>query len=137
MGLGAWWSTLSHAYRFAIAVLLFDLLLLFGAVFSVLPLQATWEAVTGSIPNIYDGIAVQLVALIRDAAPGAVVIGGVALDFLTTFLSLISVHGVVAFGLGFLFDYGGSSRLWTFLGYGCVILVLFVIHFSLLLASAF
>ena len=135
MDLRAWWTGLSRAYQNAFALFVADSVFLLGMLLHIRPLQAAWEAVTGYLPNIYDGIVMQLVAVIRDFSPGSVVASSVTIDISTMFFSLLSMHVIVGFGLGFLFDHTERTRLWTFVNYFTMILVLFVIHFFLIIAA--
>jgi hypothetical protein len=135
MDLRSWWNGLSRSYQNTFFLLAFDCAVFLGAFAGFLPFKAAWESFTGFLPNIYEGIAVQLISLVRDASPGSVVIGGVAMDAATTLLSLLSLHVIVGFGIGFLFDHAARSRLWTFLNYFTLILILFTVHFFLIVTS--
>lgn len=135
MTLRAWWNGLSRAYQNAFALLVFDTVVLIGFLLGVPVLQAAWEAVTGYLPNIYDDIAMQLIALLRDMNPGSMIASSVILVTATMFLSLLSMHVVVGFGLGFLFDHTERTQIWSFVNYFTLILVLFVIHFFLIITT--
>lgn len=130
-----WWSGLSRAYQNAFALLIFDTILLIGALTRFRPLHLAWEAITESVPNIFEPILLSLIALVRDIAPGATVAGSVTIIFGTMYASLLCVHVVVGFGLGFLFDNVPRSLVWTFVNFFTLILVLFSVHLFLLFSA--
>jgi hypothetical protein len=131
-----WWRDLSRAYQNAIVLLVFDLVLFTGFLLDIRSLKAAWEATTGFLPNIYAAIVIPAIGLAREVFPGAFpVVNGVAIDVVTTFFSLLSMHLVVGFGLGFLFDQVRRDSVRGFLSFLTLILVLFTVHFFLIVAA--
>jgi len=135
MKLRVWWNRLSRAYQNALVLLAFDLLLFLGLILNIRPLKLAWEAITDFLPNIYDGIALKTLSLLRSISPGTEFISASALDAVTMLFSLLSMHLVVGFGLGFLFDHMKRSKAWDFVSFLVLIVVLFTVHFFLIVAA--
>ena len=131
-----WWIGLSRAYQHAFAVAFFDSIIFVGMFLGVPLFHTLWSALTSFLPNIYEPIFLQLVALVRDAAPGAMVASGAFIAFSSTFLTLLTIHLLIGFGLGFLFDHAPRTLVWAFIGFFVMIAVLFVLHLVLLLSPA-
>ncbi len=134
MRIVVWWNELSRAYQNAIVLFITDSLLLIGALVNLPFLHATWDALTEAIPNIFELIVMQAIALVRDVAPGAIVASPVLVVYGTVFLSLLCVHLVVGFGIGFLYDHTQRTVWWSFANFFTLIMVLFLIHFFLLIS---
>lgn len=135
MRLAQWWNGLSRAYQNAFALLAFDCILLIGALTRIRPIHLTWDAATWNLPNIYEAILLQLIALVRDVAPGASVASSVAVIYGTMLMSLLTMHVVVGFGIGFLFDKLPRSHMWTFINFFVLIVVLLAVHVFLLFSG--
>lgn len=129
-----WWRSLSRAYQNAFALLGFDSLVFLGFLLGLAPFLAAWESLTGFLPNIFLGVALPFLGFLRSVT-GSGVVSVVAVDALTMFLSLLAMHLVVGFGLGFLFDHVKRSRAWDFVSFLVLIVVLFVIHFFLIVSA--
>jgi hypothetical protein len=135
MRFAEWWHGLSRAYQNALTLLIVDCVLLVGALTRLRPLHLTWDAATWNLPNIYEAILLQLIALVRDVAPGASVASSVAVIYGTLLLSLLTMHVVVGFGIGFLFDKLPRTHAWTFVNYFVLIVVLLAVHVFLLFSG--
>ena len=133
MGIVEWWTTKSRSLRNSILVLLADVLLLLGALFAVPGLQFVWESLTETMPNLYEAIFLQLLALVRDAAPGSVVAPSVLIVYSTLFLSLLTVHLLIAYGIGYLMQRFHANPIWSLTNYVILGLVLGVFHAVLIL----
>lgn len=131
-----WWIGLSRAYQNAIALLAFNVLVLMGTLLGVHVFSALWSALTSYLPNIYEPIFLQLVAIVRGASPGSVVASGIFISYSSTFLTLLSVHLVIGFGIGFLFDKVPRTLVFAFIDFFTLIIVLFALHLVLLLFPA-
>lgn len=127
-----WWAQLSRAYQNSLVLFLFDTAVFLGALLEIRPLHLAWDALTWMVPNIFETIVLQGVALIRDVAPQAIVASPVLVVYGTLFLSLLCVHLVIGFGIGFLYDHTERTLWWSFANYFTLIAVLFIIHLFLL-----
>lgn len=127
------WKGLSRAYQHAIVLAIADILFLIGALLHIRVLAMLWSALTSYLPNIYEPIFLQIVALVRDASPGTMVASGLFISYSSAFLMLLTVHVLVGFGLGFLFDHTPRTLVWSFTSFFTLILVLFALHLSLII----
>lgn len=130
----SWWRGLSRAYQNAFALLGFNGVVFLGFILGFAPLVATWESLTGFLPNIFLGVALPFLGFLRSVT-GSGVASVVVVDAVTMLLSLLAMHLIVGFGLGFLFDHIKRSRAWDFVNFLVLIVVLFVIHFFLIVAT--
>ena len=136
MRIVVWWSSLSRAYQNALVLFSADLLLLVGALLDVHVLHLVWDALTDSVPNILESIVLQLLGLIRHVVPGVALVNSVVVIYGTLFLSLATIHVLIGFGLGFLFDHTQRNRWWSFANFFTLIVVLFCLHLFLLFVTA-
>jgi len=136
MRLTVWWAGLSRAYQNAIVLFFADLLFFIGALLNWPFLHATWESLTDAIPNIFEAAVWQLIGLFRDVFPGVIIANAVLITYGTLFFSLLLIHLLVGFGIGFLFDHTERNLWHSFANFFTVILVLFLLHFFLLFDAA-
>lgn len=135
MNLAERWHEQKRTIKNLSVVLAVDLFLLLGAIFALPGLKATWMALTDYLPNIYEPIFLQLIAFVRGASPGSVVASGPFVTFSTIFLTLFTFHGVLAYGIGHLFQKFKPSLGWSVVNYGVLILALFLLHLVLVLKN--
>ena len=129
------WNSLSLIAKNCIIVLAADLLLLASGALSVPGLKQVWAVLTGYMPDLYQPVFLQFIALLRDTSPSMVVASGTALTFTTLFLTLVSFHVLAAVCVGFLFQKFSKGLTWKIANYVVFIFVLFFFHLFLIAKS--
>lgn len=135
MNLAERWHSQHRSIKNLTIVLLVDLVMLLGAVFSIPGLQLVWETLSGYLPNIYEPIFLQFIALIRGVNPATVVASGTVMTYCTAFLTLVTIHGLIGCGIGYLFQKMKPTLGWSVVNYLVLILILFLFHLFVVLKT--
>lgn len=135
MGFLDWWRRLSRLWHNFFIVVLLDLLLVGCVLIGVPGARFVWEVLTDPLPNVVELVMLQLIK----ATSGfeSAIVGGAGVQYGALFVTLASVHVVVAVGVGFLFDHTPRTWPWRIANYGTLLLVLLALHVSLLLVPLY
>lgn len=123
-----WWTGLARQYRNVCVVFAVDAILLLFSLFSVPGLAAVWGVMTGSLPNFYEVFFLQLISVLLDTPPANLIASGMVLTVTSTFLTILTLHFVVAFCVGYLFQKLEQTTAWSVVNYLVLAFVLVVLH---------
>jgi hypothetical protein len=108
-----------------------DVVLLACGVLGVPLVSAFWSSLTEYLPNFYEPFVLEFIAFLTDNSPSSVASAGDVVSLLTLFFTLLTVHLLVAFGIGKLFSKLSPNVGWSAVNYAVLAVILLAIHLFL------
>lgn len=127
-----WWHAHTRVIKNITVLFVADIVLLICGIMGLPLLGELWNVISGSIPNFYEQFILDFMAFLLGNPPGSVASAGNTVALVTIFLTLITIHWVIALGIGKITTRAGPSIIWSIVNYFVLIGVVFGLHLFLI-----